>query len=38
MDMNRADISKAVSQIDFNYINEALEADNSLSGEKKKVR
>lgn len=38
MDMNRADISKAVTQIDFNYINEALEADNSLSGEKKKSR
>ena len=36
MDMNRADISQAINQIDFNYVAEAMEAENNLSCERKK--
>lgn len=36
MDMSRADISQAISGIDLIYINEAMEADNRLSGGQKK--
>ena len=35
MGMNRADISQAISLIDTNYIIEAIEAENALSGERK---
>lgn len=34
MDMRRADISQAISQIDLSYIREAMEAENTLSGKK----
>lgn len=36
MDMNRENISQAISQIDLNYIKEAIESENVLSGERKK--
>lgn len=35
MDMNRANISQAISQIDLNYIKEAMEAENTLSSQKR---
>lgn len=35
MDMKRANISQAISQIDLNYIKEAMEAENTLSGNKR---
>lgn len=36
MDMNRANISQALSQIEFIYVQEAIEAENALTGERKK--
>lgn len=36
MDMNRANISQALSQIEFNYVQEAIEVENALTGERKK--